>query len=171
MTLSWYWETEVHCLLLAQPQLLLSLSLSHASSSSHYMGTACRACHTLRDMLSMAAYLACLGNWPRCSNDVVRQAGYTKDWQRQKETQSQREEAYFLRGILIWSSPPSSSFSSFPQIVRRERGWVTKTGERIEAEREWRKRRQIRGMMAPQPYSLSARPTVQCYTAMAQGTD
>lgn len=129
------------------------------SPHTHYIGTVCRACQMLCDMLSMAAYLACLWNWPWCSNDVVRRAGYTNDRQRQGEkTESQGEEGYFLRGILIWSSLPPllqlqllSSDSLWRKRLsdkdrREDRGW--------KGVEEMQKKKQIKGMTAPQQYSL-----------------
>lgn len=125
---------------------------------THYMGSARWACHTLRDMLSVAAYRVCLWNWSRCSDDVARQAGYTKDRQmlRERDRVSARGSLFPERNIDLIIS---SSLLLAPARFLCERGWVTKTGERIEADGEWRRQRERetdKGLMAPQLYSLGS---------------
>lgn len=73
------------------------------------------------------------------------------------ETESQRVAAYFLRGILIWSSLPPFFWLPLRSSVK-EVEWQ-RQGERIEADGELRRQRERetdKGLMAPQLYSLSS---------------
>lgn len=120
--------------------LYLYHSITSPTPHPIYMGSACQVCHIVCDMLSKAAYLVYLSNWPRCSNGVVRQAAFTKD------RQERDRERRLVSWGECWSDHlflPSSRSSSFPQTVLRGQGWVTKAGERIEAEREWARQGEI----------------------------
>lgn len=88
-----------------------------------------------------------------------------------KETGSQREEAYFLGGILIWSSLPLF-FQLYLLSSEKEAEWQRQGEEDSGWKRvkETERKRQIRRWWR-QSSVLSARPTVEYYTAMAQGTD
>ncbi len=96
----------------------------------------------------MAAYLTCLWNWPRCSSDVVRQTGYTKD--RQPEGLRVRErkpiscEEYWSDHLFLPSSSPSSI---------RQRGRLSDKDRGEERERK-RVKETDKGMTAPQQCSL-----------------
>lgn len=96
--------------------------------------------------------LSGLRDWPQCSSDVVRQAGYKGEAVgRDSRSEIESEKASFLRGISIWSC-------LLPFLFLRRRGWVTKTGERTEAETEWRQRdsQGVDGATSPPGLQLSS---------------
>ena len=83
------------------------------------------------------------------------------------ETESQREGAYFLRGILIWSSLPPFFWLLLVSSVKEVEWQRQGRGSRLtESEGDREKERRIRGW-----WRRSCILSVQRYTAMAQGAD
>lgn len=170
LTSNWqpgHWETDVHHLPLSQTQLLLSLYLYHPICHPLY-GNLCWACH-IRYWVWLLIWLVRLAT-------MLQWCGQTGWYKRQSETAGVQGRVGERRPISweeYWSdhlflpSPCSSS------VFSEEDGEWQREGKRTEVEREWMRRRDRDGHRGWWRHNaiLSVRPTIQCYIAMAQGTD